>query len=244
MSAKKRDRNPKANGSDPAAPREPPGEDITRVLTSRSETRAFYNKISRIYDLMAEHSEAPVRQKCLHKLAPRSGETLLEIGCGTGHVTAELARAAGAQGRVYALDLSDGMLGQTRQLLDRQGLGKRVCLCCSDAVKIPLKDSSVDALYTSFTLELFDTPEIAAVLEECRRVLRSGGRLAIAAVTREGHHELLVGAYEWTHRHFPNFLDCRPIFARRSIEAAGFWVQDAEVAMMWVPVEIVLAVKA
>jgi ubiquinone/menaquinone biosynthesis C-methylase UbiE len=144
---------------------------------------------------------------------------------------------------VYALDLSDGMLDQTRQLLTREGLNKRVCLCCADAVKIPLQDGSVDALFTSFTLELFDTPEIPVVLAEYSRVLRSGGRLGIAAVSKEGHHELLVGAYEWTHRHFPNLLDCRPIFVRRSIEDAGFRVQDAEVRMMWVPVEIVLAVK-
>ena len=225
------------------APAEQPGKDVARVLTTRSETRAFYNKISKIYDLMAEHSEGPVRRKCLHKLAPKPAETLLEIGCGTGHVTAELAQAAGRRGRVYAVDLSDGMLGQTRQLLERERLGERVCLCCADAAKMPFKDGQIDALFMSFTLELFDTPEIPVVLEECGRVLRSGGRLGIAALTEAGHHELLVAAYEWTHRHFPNFLDCRPIFARRSIEDAGFRVQDAEVAMMWVPVEIVLALK-
>ena len=230
-------------GDNPEPSAEQPGQTIARVLTSRSETRAFYNKISKIYDLMAEHSEGPVRQKCLRKLAPRTGETLLEIGCGTGHVTAELAREAGERGRVYALDLSDGMLAQTRQLLQQEGLRERVCLCCADAAKIPLRDASVDALFTSFTLELFDTPEIPVVLAECSRVLRPGGRLGIAAVTKEGHHELLVGAYEWTHRHFPNFLDCRPIFARRSIEDAGFRVQDSEIGMMWVPVEIVVAVK-
>jgi demethylmenaquinone methyltransferase/2-methoxy-6-polyprenyl-1,4-benzoquinol methylase len=213
------------------------------VLTTKAETRAFYNKISKIYDHMAEHSEGPVRQKALDKLAPRPGETLLEIGCGTGHITAGLARAAGPGGRVYALDLSDGMLGQTRLLLDREGLARRVALCCADAEKMPLADGSVDALFMSFTLELFDNPDIAVVLGECKRVLRPGGRLAVAAVTKEGHHEFLVGAYEWTHRHFPNFLDCRPIFARRSIEAAGFRVWDAEAAMMWVPVEIVLAAK-
>jgi ubiquinone/menaquinone biosynthesis C-methylase UbiE len=230
-------------GGDAAESGGKPGKQIDRVLTSRSETRAFYNKISKIYDLMAEHSEGPVRQKCLRKLAPLPGETLLEIGCGTGHITAELAREGGDRGRVYALDLSDGMLAQTGHLLQQQDLLERVCLCCADATKLPLRDRSVDALFSSFTLELFDTPEIPVVLAECRRVLRPGGRLGIAAVTKEGHHELLVGAYEWTHRHFPNFLDCRPIFARRSIEDAGFRVQDSEVGMMWVPVEIVVAVK-
>jgi demethylmenaquinone methyltransferase/2-methoxy-6-polyprenyl-1,4-benzoquinol methylase len=239
MDASQRGQPPPASDTDATGA----GHAMARVLTTRSETRAFYNKISKVYDLMAEHSEGPLRQKCLGMLAPQPGETLLEIGCGTGHITADLARAAGAQGRTYALDLSDGMLGQARQLLQREGLRGRVCLCCADATNMPLQDASVDALFMSFTLELFDNPEIPVVLGECRRILRPRGRLAIAAVSKEGHHELLVGAYEWTHRHFPNFLDCRPIFAKRSIEQAGFQVQDSEIGMMWVPVEIVTAVK-
>ena len=44
-------------------------------------------------------------------------------------------------------------------------------------------------------------------------------------------------------RHFPNLLDCRPIFVRRALESAGFAIRDAEIQHMWVPVEIVLAVK-
>jgi demethylmenaquinone methyltransferase/2-methoxy-6-polyprenyl-1,4-benzoquinol methylase len=242
MDAPKRRGGRGASGKVPSPPAQG-GPQVARVLTTRSETRAFFNKISKIYHLMAEHSEGPIRQKCLLKLAPRPGETLLEIGCGTGHVAAELAGQADERGSVYAVDLSDGMLGQSRGLLEREGLSGRVCLCCADAAKLPLQDASVDALFTSFTLELFDNPEIPVVLGECRRVLRPGGRLGIAAVTKEGHHELLVGAYEWTHRHFPNFLDCRPIFAKRAVEEAGFRVQDAEIGMMWVPVEIVVAVK-
>ncbi|MEX2304369.1 MAG: L-histidine N(alpha)-methyltransferase [Bryobacterales bacterium] len=242
MSATEQGADPNSAGDPKSSPAEP-AESIARVLTTRAETRAFYNKISKVYDLMAEHSEGPVRQKCLRKLAPKPGETLVEIGCGTGNVAASLAQAAGDHGRVYAVDISDGMLGQTRHLLETQGLGARVCLCCADAEQLPLEDGSADAVFLSFTLELFDNPDIPAVLSECKRVLRRGGRLGVASVTKEGHHELLVDAYEWTHRHFPNLLDCRPIFARRSMEAAGFEVLDSEVGMMWVPVEIVLAVK-
>lgn len=50
-------------------------------------------------------------------------------------------------------------------------------------------------------------------------------------------------AFEWTHRHFPNLLDCRPIYARRTLEAEGFTIEESRVESMWVPVEIVLARK-
>ena len=94
-----------------------------------------------------------------------------------------------------------------------------------------------------FTLELFETPAIPKVLVECRRVLRSGGRIVVVAVSKEGRQGLVIQAFEWTHRHFPNLMDCRPIYARRALEANGFVIGDSLIDSMWVPVEIVRGTK-
>jgi demethylmenaquinone methyltransferase/2-methoxy-6-polyprenyl-1,4-benzoquinol methylase len=48
-------------------------------------------------------------------------------------------------------------------------------------------------------------------------------------------------AYEWTHRHFPNFVDCRPIFVSQVIAAAGFHVTEKQNLQIWVPMQIVAA---
>ena len=58
---------------------------VLRVLQSKDETRAFYDKISAVYDLLAEPSEGPVRQSGIDRLALASRERVLEIGYGTGH---------------------------------------------------------------------------------------------------------------------------------------------------------------
>lgn len=216
---------------------------ITRVLQTKDETRAFYNKIARVYDLLAEHSEQPMREMAVRMLAPAPGEHLLEIGPGTGHVLAELARAVGPAGRVFGLDLSENMLAQAQELLENQGLLDRVTLDSGDAEELPYPDDSLDGVFLSFTLELFDTPEIPEVLAQCRRVLRPGGRIVVAALSKESQRGLAVRAYEWTHRHFPNLLDCRPIYVRAALEEAGFLIAEARVESMWVPVEIVLAAK-
>lgn len=81
------------------------------------------------------------------------------------------------------------------------------------------------------------------MLAEWRRVLRPGGRLAVVAISKEGKQGVVMKAYEWTHKHFPNLMDCRPIFVSRAVEAAEFKIADKKIEHMWVPVEIVLGVK-
>ena len=218
-----------------------PSGDVLRVLQSKDETRAFYDKISGVYDLLAEHTEGPVRQAGLDKLAVAPGERVLEIGFGTGHCLVQLANAVGSSGKVFGIDLADGMRAQARARLEAAHLIERCELACGDATQLPYPDGSMDAVFLSFTLELFDTPDIPKVLSECKRVLRAGGRIGVVSITKEGREGFAVEAYEWTHRHFPNLLDCRPIFVRRSLENAGFEIRHAEIVSMWVPVEIVVA---
>ncbi len=210
---------------------------------SKNETRAYYDKIARVYDLLAEHTEQPMREKGLALLAARPGERVLEIGFGTGHCLVELAEAVGKNGKVHGIDISDAMLSLSHELLEKKGLAERVELHGGDAAHMPYRDESLNGVFTSFTLELFDTPEIPEVLGEIKRVLKPGGRLAVVSLSKDGKRGLVTKAFEWTHKHFPNLLDCRPIYVRRAIEAAGFAVKAREIDHMWVPVEIVLAVK-
>ena len=227
----------------PSASPSPEAGEVLRVFQSKAETRAFYDKISHVYDLLAEHSEGPMRRSGLEKLNVQPGEKVLEIGPGTGHSLVSLAQAVGPTGKVYGLDLSEGMLAVAQANLQKAGFSERVELIAGDALHLPYASESLDAIFMSFTLELFDTPEIPMVLAECRRALRLGGRLAVVGISKEGEGGFVLHAFEWTHRHFPNLLDCRPIFVRKAMEAAGFHIASAERKMMWVPVEIVLARK-
>ena len=223
----------------------PANEDraVERVFQSKAETKAFYDKISHVYDLLAEHSEGPIRRAGLEKLDARSGEKVLEIGFGTGHSLVSLAQSVGPTGKVYGIDLSERMVDVTRDNLHKAGLAGRVELACGDAMQLPYTSGSLDAIFMSFTLELFDTPEIPKVLAECKRVLRPTGRIVVVGVSKEGEGGVILRVYEWSHRHFPNLVDCRPIFVRLSLEAAGFRIESTERKMMWVPVEVVLGVK-
>ncbi len=211
--------------------------DVLRVFQSRAQVRAYYDRISKVYDLLAEHSEGPVRRAGLARLALQPGECMVEIGCGTGHCVVDCAKTGA--GRLFAVDISLGMLQQTHRAL--AAAEQKVDLVCADAAALPFPGAFADALFLSFTLELFDTPEIPRVLAECRRVLRPGGRIVVVGMTKDGGRDFLVESYEWAHLHFPNFVDCRPIHVAQSLEEAGFTVGSREIEKMWLPVEIVLA---
>lgn len=184
-----------------------------------------------------------MREAGLKLHAAALGETILEIGFGTGHCLVELARAVGSQGKVFGVEISEKMLDETRKVLAQEQLTEQVELHCCDAAQLPFADGTLDGIFTSFTLELFDTPELPLVLSEWRRVLKPGGRLVVVAISKEGPQGLVLKAFEWTHRHFPNLMDCRPIYVRRALEAAGFSIDSASIETMWVPVEIVCGVK-
>ena len=214
-----------------------------RVFRTKEQTRAFYNKISHVYDLLSERSEAPMRKAGMELLKAKPGESVLEIGFGTGHTLVSLAKAVGPKGRVFGLDLSDKMARLTKENLTKAGLMERARIRCGDAAQLPYLTGSMDGVFMSFTLELFDTPEIPKVLMECQRVLRPGGRIVVVGMSKDGPKDPLVYVFEWAHKHFPKFLDCRPIYVRRALEGAGFTVRKAVTRRMWIPVEIILGVK-
>jgi demethylmenaquinone methyltransferase/2-methoxy-6-polyprenyl-1,4-benzoquinol methylase len=218
---------------------------IRRVNRSKEAARQSYNRLSRWYDLVAGSTEKKYRDWGLTKLAAQPGEKILEIGFGTGHCLVALAKAVGPAGRVTGLDISEGMLAIARERLQQEGLAGRVDLHLGDAAKLDfLEAGSLDGVFMSFTLELFDNPEIPRLLQECQRVLKPGGRLAVVAMTKTNPPGMAVRIYEWFHEHMPDYADCRPIFARLALEQSGFVIQDVSLSSMWgLPVEIVLGKK-
>lgn len=219
---------------------------VSRVNRSKEAARASYNRLSRWYDLIAGSTEKKYRDWGLEKLSARPGEIILEIGFGTGHCLVALAKAVETTGRVIGLDISDGMLSIARARLQKEGLNDRVDLHLGDAARLDfIEANSLDGIFMSFTLELFDNPEIPRVLEECHRILKPGGRLAVVSMTKANPPGIAVRLYEWFHEHMPEYADCRPIFARQALEQNGFAIQEVSVSSMWgLPVEIVLGKKS
>lgn len=218
--------------------------EIDRVTRSKEEAKATYDKISKWYDLIAGWWEKNFRQAGLQKLAAKEGEIILEIGFGTGDCILTLAQAVGSSGKIYGIDISEDMLNITLSKIKEAGLSDRVELKQGDATNLPFEANFFDAIFISFTLELFDTPEIPILLGECKRVLRSGGRICVVGLSKKGESNLITRLYEWAHRKFPKYVDCRPIFVERALRDATFRILGASEMSIWgLDIEAVLAKK-
>lgn len=217
---------------------------VLGVYRTKAQAKESYDKISCFYDYFAGVFEKKYRNMALDRLNIKRGETVLEIGFGTGHCLKRMAELVGENGKVYGIDISSGMLEVTKQRLEEAELLDRVELYCEDALKMPYEDNKFDAVFMSFTLELFDMPEISKVLSEIKRILKQNGRLGVLSMSKEDGDSILSRLYEWMHTQFPQYADCRPIYVEHSIKDAGFEIKYKEkVKLFSLPIEIVVSVR-
>jgi demethylmenaquinone methyltransferase/2-methoxy-6-polyprenyl-1,4-benzoquinol methylase len=218
---------------------------VLPVPRTKEEAKRFYDKISRAYDYLTGAFERKHTERTLECLSINEGEAVLEIGFGSGHCLKRIVQSVGEMGKVCGIDISKGMLEVAKRRLRKAQLVDRVSLCRGDAAKLPYSDNAFDAIFVSFTLELFDTPEISKVLEEIRRVLRPTGRLGIASMSRESGKSAPLRLYEWAHKKWPRYVDCRPIYLEESLINAGYRIRSKEMTrMVGLPIEIIVATKA
>ena len=103
----------------------------------------------------------------------REGLSVLDYGCGPGHLSVEMARRVGPSGQVWSVDINREFLERTRARADAQGFSDRVHTEWMQTDKLPLADASVDRVICKNVLEYVPDPQVT--VDEFRRVLRPGG---------------------------------------------------------------------
>jgi arsenite methyltransferase len=182
----------------------------------------FGGDIGLLQRKIAESQEGTSRRfSVFNALSIRSGESVLDLGCGGGHLVQEIALAVGETGRVVGLDASQEQLNAAAELcVNLPG----VELLTGDATDLPFGDGEFDCLSSIQMYEYID--DVDAALAESARVLKPGGRAAMVSVLWD--HWRFHGAdpelndlmHETWRLHCPHQM--LPMELPVKLEAAGF----------------------
>jgi malonyl-CoA O-methyltransferase len=179
------------------------GQEAEGAALDFKVVRRSFDAASGDYDAAAV-LQKEVRQRLLGRLdfvkvEPR---VVLDLGAGTGHASRAL-KDRFPKAQVIALDLAEGMLDEAGR---RVGWLRRFDRVCGDAARLPLKDASIDLVFSSLMLQWCDPPD--PVLAEVKRVLKPGGLFTFASLGPDTLKELRIAWSEVDDRpHVHRFID-------------------------------------
>ncbi|WP_224269985.1 class I SAM-dependent methyltransferase [Haloprofundus salinisoli] len=158
--------------------------EVTRPSVTTAQV--FYSRWARLYDALATYGPgvSTLRERTAAALDPQPGDTVVEMGCGTGANFAYLRERVGSSGAVVGVDFSPGMLAVARERVAREGW-ENVHVVRADATKPPLGEA--DAVVASFVSGMLADP--AAVVGDWAGLVGPGGRLALLELARSTRPE-------------------------------------------------------
>ncbi|PSP75293.1 hypothetical protein BRC81_15985 [Halobacteriales archaeon QS_1_68_20] len=159
-----------ADGTTPQDGRRDRGGDDT------ASVQAFYGRWAGLYDLVARWTPGvgSMRASAADALALRPGETVVDVGCGSGANLPYLRERVGPAGTVIGIDVTGPLIARARLRVHEEGW-ENVHLVRADARRPPVAEA--DAMVASFVVGMFDDP--AAVVDGWCDLLAPGGRLAL-----------------------------------------------------------------
>ncbi|WP_025738142.1 class I SAM-dependent methyltransferase [Mycobacterium genavense] len=176
------------------------GNRLAAVLGAASAAQVLATVASYIY--ATKHGKFVVWRRILDELSLQGDETVLDLGCGRGAVLLAAAKRV-PRGRAIGVDLwrADQTKNSQQSTLsnaDLENVADRVEVHTADMTALPLPDESVDVIVSSLAIHNIGTHEgRRKALDEAIRVLRPGGRLAIADLWETNRHAAHLGQLGW-----------------------------------------------
>jgi len=164
------------------------------MALNKRQIRDLYGKRAGRYDLSANayyligFREVKYRKLAVSKLQVNPGDTVVEIGCGTGLNFPYLLDAIGQTGRLIGIDLTDAMIAKAKERVRRNGWSN-VELAQIDAAVFGFP-SGIDGAISTFALTL--VPEYEEVIKRVSRALNPGARLVIADFKEPDHWPMWI----------------------------------------------------
>ena len=147
----------------------------------------------------------PISTVLFDRARVMEGERVIDIGCGCGTTTFDLARRAGQGGRALGIDISAPMLARARELAPAN---LALDLVEADATVHPFTPGSADVLFSRFGVMFFADPELS--FANLRTALRYGGRLIFASWREPRKNPWMILPLQEAYKHVPRLPEVGP----------------------------------
>jgi len=147
----------------------------------------------------------PIHQLLLQRTAVAVGERIIDIGCGCGASTVELARRVGPTGQVTGVDISAPMLARARELAP-SGLPLKYIL--ADATVHAFEPGGADLMVSRFGVMFFGDPALS--FQNMRKALRPGGRMVFASWREPRKNPWMILPLQAAYKHVPRLPEVGP----------------------------------
>ncbi|WP_352431757.1 bifunctional demethylmenaquinone methyltransferase/2-methoxy-6-polyprenyl-1,4-benzoquinol methylase UbiE [Pyrinomonas sp.] len=198
------------------------GQDFEARTEHARQVRSMFASIAARYDLLNHLLSANVDQRWRRLLSEqvaavltdRSQPRLLDVACGTGDLSLELARRCKA--KVIGLDFCRPMLAIAKR--KAEAAARRIPFVEADALRLPFDDATFDATTIAFGLR--NLADLHTGLEELRRVVRPGGAVFVL---------------EFSHPVLPGLRSLFDLYFTRLLPRVGGWVSGNKGAYEYLP---------
>jgi len=161
----------------------------TKRNTVKTSARKYFARVANRWDRMREDFfDETIADAVLDASGVKPQSTVVDVGCGTGFLTQHVAMRTQSTGKIVGVDLSQSMLQTAKDNMAKLGLLESVEFKVGDAEKLPVDDCFADAVVGNMILHHCPRPRRA--ISEMTRILKEGGRLAIADLERHSERWL------------------------------------------------------
>lgn len=166
------------------------------LLRERIEmTRAYFNKQADKWDKNVAEQDVSKLEKLAARLSIKTGDTVLDVGTGTGVFLPYLLKKTGEAGKIVALDIAEKMLLKSKS----KNFKGNINYLCADVMAIPLDDNFCDTVVCYSCFPHF--PDKLGAMSEIKRVLKRGGRVFICHTSSREHINKIHRSIPHVHDH-------------------------------------------
>lgn len=176
---------------------------MTNVIEQPAVSRGIILHSARFYDVLVRAvmlgREGELRGKMVDLARLKPGETVLDVGCGTGTLAIAAKRRVGSTGKVHGIDASPEMIARAGKKARKAGI--EIEFRNANIEALPFQDAQVDAVLSTLMLHHLPRKVRENGLREIRRVLKPGGRALIVDFSQSERPKGLIGRLHHGHGH-------------------------------------------